>query len=426
MRFSRFLISVVTLILVAPVSAAPSRSPVSPPVEIELSHLLDEERAERLAPLVEHFNSQNKNIQVKLTRRVEGGAPKQINLVTRQEYARFLTKQAKFKPLYEVMREAKEPFDVNSFSPELRDSLTDAKGRMFALPLAFSTPILFINKAAFRKAGLNPESPPKTWAEMQEAAGKLADSGSHCPYTTSRPASVFIDNLSAWDAAEVSNTKGLLTFNGLAQIKHIAMMATWYKSKYFSYFGRGDEADRRFANGECGMLTSSSSLFPSLMESRLVEVGVSSFPYHDDVQGAPQNTLADGASLWVANGLKPAETKAVAKFVSYVLSPEIQINLTLAGGFLPMTPVARTAAGSKLMKSDLAGLQVAYAQLKGKASSPTVRVAQIEPINAIVEEELEAVWSNKKPAKEALDTAVLRGNAVLRAAAPVSGAKKKR
>ena len=136
-------------------------------------------------------------------------------------------------------------------------------------------------------------------------------------------------------------------------------------------------------------------------------------PYHDDVRGAPQNTLADGASLWVAGGLKPAETKAVARFVSYVLGPEVQIGLTLAGGFLPMTSVARTAAGSQLLKADLNGLQVAYDQLKGKTSAPKVRVSQVEPVRRIVEEELESVWANRKPAKEALDHAVQRGNAAL-------------
>ncbi|MBV5344934.1 MAG: sn-glycerol-3-phosphate ABC transporter substrate-binding protein, partial [Rhodoferax sp.] len=83
-------------------------------------------------------------------------------------------------------------------------------------------------------------------------------------------------------------------------------------------FGRRDEADRRFANGECAMLTSSSSLFASLVESKTLEAGVSALPYHDDVYGSPKNTLADGASLWIASGLKPAQIKGGAKFVSYI------------------------------------------------------------------------------------------------------------
>jgi len=426
MQFSKMVMAVAALVALAPVFAAPHRAAVAPkvttPVVIELSHRLDEARAERLEPLIEHFNTQQKEVQIKMVRRVEGEPPKQLNLVTREEHARFIASKAKFKPLNEVMKEAKEPFDANKLSPELKESLLDAKGQLVALPVAFSTPVLYINKAAFRKAGLDPETPPKTWLEMQNVAGKLVESGVRCPFTTSWPVWVFIDNISAWNGADLNDAKGNLAFNGLVQIKHVAMMASWHKAKYFHTFGRGDEADRRFAQGECAMLTSSSSLFASLSESKTVESGVSTLPYHDDVYGAPKNTLADGASLWIANGLKPAETKGVAKFVNYILGPEVQINLTLAGGFLPITPVARAAASSKLLNTDLAGLRVAYAQLHGRTALPSVRPAQIEMVRNIVDEELEAVWANKKPAKEALDNAVLRGNAILR---PVPVAKSK-
>jgi len=418
MRLSRFFIAVSGLVLAVPAIAAkpPKLAPppvVTVPAQVELSHQLDEERASRLEPLIERFNSQHKDVQVKMVHRVEGDAPKGINLVTREDYSRFLSNKAKFRPLFEVMREARQPLDPGKLSPELRDGLADAKGQLFALPMAFSTPVLYINKAAFRKAGLDPEMPPKSWADTQEIAGKLADSGSKCPFTTSWPAWVHIDNLAAWNGADVSDAKGNLNFNGLVEIKHVAMLATWHKSKYFSYFGRRDEADRRFANGECAMLTSSSSLSATLSESASLEVGVSALPYHDDVHGAPKNTLADGASLWIASGLKPAETKGVAAFVNFILSPEVQIEMTVAGGYLPMTPVARAAAGSKLLKTDLAGLKVASTQLLGKALSPLVRVSQIERVRIIVEEELETVWANKKPAKEALDNAVQRGNAIL-------------
>lgn len=404
MHFSRILLTVGGLILAAPVLAAPA--------QIELSHQLDEERAARFEPLIERFNGQQKDVQIKLVRRVEGDAPKQLNLVTREEHSRFLANKAKFKPIGEVMREAKQTLDASKLAPELRFGVTDAKGQLLALPLAYSTPVLFINKAAFRKAGLNPDMPPKTWAEAQEAAGKLVDAGSRCAYTTSWPAWVHIDNLSAWDGAPVADAKGNLEFNGLVQVKHVAMMATWAKSKYFTYFGRRDEADRRFANGECGMLTSASSLVAILGENKSLDYGVSSFPYHDDVRGAPQSTLADGSSLWVGGTVKPTEAKGVAAFVNYLLSPDLQVEMTVAGGFLPMSSAARAAMGSKLLKADLLGQNVAAAQLKGKMS-PSVRVSQVEQVRIIVEEELENVWSDKKPAKEALDNAVQRGNAVM-------------
>lgn len=413
-QFSRALIAVSGLILAVPAIAA--RTPVSAdgPVKIELSHQLDTEQAKRLESWIEQFNKQQKSVQIRLVRRAKGDTAKPLNLVTREEYATFLMRKARFEPLHEVMRKARTPLDSSKILPELGAGLSDAKGRLFALPVAFSTPVLYINKVAFRKAELNPDTPPKTWSEMQNAAGKLAASGSLCPYTTSWPAWVLIDNISAWNGADVNDAKGNLSFNGKLQVKHIAMMATWHKSKYFIYSGRRDEADRRFANGECGMLTSSSSLFPRLADKKNVVVGVAPLPFHDDEQGTPKNTLADGASLWVARGLNPTKMKGVAKFVDYVLSPEVQAEITLASGFLPMTQVARTAASSTLMKADLAWLQVAYSQLQGKAASPAVRVSQIEAVRIIVEEELEKVWANKKSAKAALDDAVQRGNAVMK------------
>ena len=441
MSFSRILIGIASLALSCSLCAAPAAkskptvktpkvtktAPKVPavsqgPVMIELSHRLDEIQAERMAPMIENFNKQNKDVQVQMVRRADGAAPKQINLATREEYSQFMARKAKFEPLYQVMSKAKLSFDSARLAPELRGGVADSRGRLFALPLAFSTPVLYINKEAFRKAGLDPDSPPKTWDEAQDMAGKLRASGSQCPYTTSWPVWTLIDNLSVWNGAPISDAKGKLVFNSLAQVRHVAMMATWHKSKYFIYFGRGDEADRRFVAGECGMFTGSSALFATLPESGKSNVGVSALPYHSDAYGAPQHTLADGASLWVAAGLKPIEIKGVAKFVQYVLGPEVQVNLTLAGGFLPMTSVARAAANSKLKKSDLAGLHVAYQQLKDKAAAPTIRASQVEAVHRIVDEELEAVWAGHKPAKEALDHAVERGNAALKPA--VATAKK--
>ncbi|MCP5248081.1 MAG: extracellular solute-binding protein [Candidatus Accumulibacter sp.] len=412
MRLHTILSSAVAFALAAPFALALAAAPI----EIDLSHRLDEERGERLEKVVERFNSRQKDYQLKVVRRVDGDAPKHLNLVTREEQAQFMAAKEEFKPLYQVMQQAKEPFDGRKLSPELRVGLGDRKGNLFALPVALSTPVLYINKAAFRKAGLDPEKPPKTWAEAQKAADKLFDSGSTCPYTTSWPAWVHIDNLSAWNGAEVATAKGKLDFNGLVQVKHTAMLTTWSKAKFFTYFGRRDEADRRFAAGECGMLTSASSLFSTLSEGRKVETGVSALPYHDDVQGTPQQTLADGASLWVGAGKKAAEYKGVARFVSFLLEPDLQVEFTALGGFLPLTPVARAAADSQLLRADVAGLDVAYLQLQGKGALRELRVSQIEPVRVIVEEELEAAWAGTKPAKEALDNAVERGNVVLPAA----------
>lgn len=381
--------------------------------EIDFHHQLDRARSEKLAALVESFNSQSKDYRINLVQQTNDAAPAVLNLATPENVAEYATSRARYRPLHKVMAEAKEKFDGKQFSPELRVRVADAKGNLMALPVAMATPVLYYNKAAFKKAGLDPNQPPKTWWEVQTTAGKLFDSGMRCPYTSSWQSWVHIDNTAVLNAGEIATAKGQLAFNGLVQVKHIALLASWHKSSYFKYFGRRDEADKHFAAGECGMLTSSSALAASLRDAPALDIGVAPLPYYDDVYGAPQHTLADGASLWIGEGKKPTEYKAAASFVKFLLAPEMQVELTKVGGYLPMTPVARAAASSKLLAGDLSGLQVAYAQLKKEGASHPLRVSQIEPLRIIVDEELEAVWADKKPAKEALDTAVARGNFVL-------------
>jgi len=250
---------------------------------------------------------------------------------------------------------------------------------------------------------------------MQGMLDKLQDAGYACPYTTSWPVWVHVDNVSAISGVPATTDKGVLTFNGLPQVKHLAMMATWTKANYFKVFGRRNEASARFHEGECAMISTDSREYTDFRDAKGVELGVAALPYHDDVYGGRQSSLADGASLWIGAGHSPAQYKQVAKFVKFVLSPEMQIEIVRVYGGLPMTSVARAAARSKLLQDGDKTQEIAFASLKGNGSKPAVRVANIDAVRIVTDEEMEAVWADTKPAKAALDTAVSRGNALLTA-----------
>lgn len=395
----------------AKASAKPAATPAAS-ANFELAHNLGPAGEEQLQAVVDRFNKETGG-NLKLTRLESGEKPAGLNLIRRYDMSDVLSQPKSFVPLYTMMAKAGHPLNAGEFSADLKGGVVDGKGHLVALPLIYSTPVLFYNKNAFRKAKLDPEQPPKTWFEMQGMLDKLQDAGYACPYTSSWPVWVHIDNVSAVSGAPAVSDKGQLTFNGLPQVKHVAMMATWAKAGYFRLFGRRDEASDKFRNGDCAMITTDSREHLDFHDAKGVELGVAALPYHDDVYGGRQNSLADGASLWIGAGRSPAEYKQAAKFVSFLLTPEMQVEMVRVYGGLPLTPAARAAARSKLLRDGDQTLEVAYASLRGKGASQVSHVSDADPVRIIANEELEAAWADKMPSKAALDTAVTRGNAVL-------------
>ena len=71
-------------------------------------------------------------------------------------------------------------------------------------------------------------------------------------------------------------------------------------------------------------------------------------PHYDDVRGAaPGRVLPDGAALWVLAGKKKPEYAAVARFVSFMLRPDVQRVWVRTTGYLPMIPEAVDALAAE-------------------------------------------------------------------------------
>lgn len=402
-----------------PAAAKAADSAASEPADIELVQQLEGDKGEQLKAMVEKFNAGSKTKIVVKDRDWTNGTLPDLLVLDEDDEARFLEGKPRYRPLHQVMRQAGEPLITLKPPSMMTPAPLDTRGRIIGLPIGLSTPVMYYNRDAFGKVGLDADSPPKTWFDLQQALGKLADAGYACPYTSSQPAWVHIENTSAWHneplVATTGKREGPLAANNLLMVKHLAMMISWYKSNYLKIFGRGDEADAKFASGECAVLTGRSSSFPTLKREAKFDVGVAELPYHDDIPGAPQNTLADGPVLWVAAGQKPQQYKAIAKFVSLLLTPESQVEWQRATGFLPLNRAGLVAADSKLLKSDLINVSTAVAELTNKpatAASRTTRYVYRPEVRRILNEELEAAWSDSKPAKEALDSAVARSRRV--------------
>src|SRR3954470_8373031 len=200
------------------------------------------------------------------------------------------------KPVYEVMAQAGEKFDPNSYIPAVAGYYTNTKGQMLSFPFNSSTTVFYYNKDAFEKAGLDPEKPPATWPEVMAAAAKIKASGAMpCSFTTGWQSWVQLESFSAWhNTAFATKENGFggndpkLVFNGPLQVRHISNLQDWVKKGYFTYAGRDNKPEAKFFSGECAMLTSSSAAYGTIKQNAKFKFTVSPLPYYADVEGAPQ------------------------------------------------------------------------------------------------------------------------------------------
>ena len=147
------------------------------------------------------------------------------------------------------------------------------------------------------------------------------------------------------------------------------------------------------------------------------EMGVAALPYWPDVQGAPQNAIIGGATLWVLAKRDKAEYPGVAEFFQFLSSPEIQAEWHQGTGYVPVTTAAYELSKKQGFYEKNPGMEVAIKQLTNKPPTPNskgLRFGNYVQVRDILDEELEAVWSGQKDAKAALDSAVARGNEQLR------------
>ena len=383
--------------------------------QIELFHRLPDAKAAALKDLVERFNAQSKDVHVVLSAADWRTAAPHMLILEGDDEDAFVAGKPRFKPLHALMKESGVALQTLRPPAMMTRTPVDAKGQLLALPVGLSTPVLFLNRDALRRAGMNPETTrTNTWFELQETLGRLADTGHTCPYTVSEPGRVMVENLSAWHNEPVSRLEGKVTvpsFNGMFQVKHVAMMASWTRARYLHVFPQQAEAEQRFASGECAVIAAPSASWADFRRAGKVDVAVSRLPYYEDFPGAPQNTVADGPALWAAAGKKPVEYKAVARFVSFWLQADNQVAWQRETGYLPLNRAGLLASRSELLGDDLENVRVAVDQLGNKpatAQSSSQPVVERQSVRRILDEELAGVWADEKAAKEALDNAVTR------------------
>jgi sn-glycerol 3-phosphate transport system substrate-binding protein len=338
--------------------------------------------------------------------------------------ASMMAAKGAIKPVYEVMGESGLPFDPSVYLPTVTGYYTTGEGKMLSMPFNSSTPVLYYNKEAFKKAGLDPDKPPKTWPEVADYARKLVKAGYPAGFSTAWISWIQLENFSAWHNVPIGTKAngfgGLDTefvFNSPLHVKHIQQLADWQKEKIFIYGGRRNLGNAKFSSEEVAMYTESSAGYAGFKKTCKFDFGTSMLPYWPDAPGAPQNTIIGGASLWVMAGHSPEEYKGVATFFNYLSSPAVQADWHQFTGYLPITMAAYELTKKQGVYEKDPGMETALKQMtlhEPTENSKGLRFGNYVQVRDIIYGDLEAIFAGKKTAQQGLDDAVKAGNKLLR------------
>jgi sn-glycerol 3-phosphate transport system substrate-binding protein len=298
---------------------------------------------------------------------------------------------------------------------------------MASMPFNSSTAVMWYSKDAFRKAGLDPDKPPETWPDVVKAAQAIkAKDAAEIPVTSSWLSWIQLEQYSALHnipfASKADGFEGLdaeLEINSAPHVKHMQRLLDMSKDGTFKYTGRDNQPDQLLVSGKSGIHFNSSGARGDMIQSAKFDWGEAFLPYDPDLIKEPLNSIIGGASLWTMTtpGRTAEEYKAVAMFLQFIGKPNNDAYWHQHTGYVPVTLAGFDLSEKQGFYDRNPGADLPVLQLmRGKVTSNSkgLRLGRLVEIRNIIYEEMEKAFQGGQTAQQAMDSAVARGNKVLR------------
>ncbi len=226
---------------------------------------------------------------------------------------------------------------VSQFSPTLK-GIGTYNGKFYAVPFAAESALLFYNKKLFREAGLDPNHPPETLAELREYSEKIRQLGNEyyglsIPGTSSGGlAFTFMPYLWANGGSVISSDGKKSVVNSENNKRTLTFFHNMYKDGLMSPMSRLDASlNDYFASGKIAMVGSGAFTFKVFKEQYPnLEYGVTYFPGEKKGDWA---SFTGGDAFALPVGSKHQDE--AIDFINWTLSKNTQVELLAKNGFVP-------------------------------------------------------------------------------------------
>jgi len=370
----------------APAPEANALDDVEGVTDVTFWHSMDGSNGEALQVLVDEFNAANED-KIAVEAVFQGSYDDTItkykasvqsastpDLVMIYDIGtRFMIDSEQVVPMQELID--RDDYDVSDLQPNIAGyySVDDS---LWSMPFNTSMPVLYYNKTMFEQAGLDPETPPTSLAEIRAAAEKLSAANGG-PVEFGFGAAIYgwlIEQYVASNGAEYCDEGNgrdakatEVLFDGPEAVELVDWWQKMVADGLASNTGRDTKsAQNAFKAGQVAMTLESTGQvtgFTTAAEEGSFELGVGFYPKAGENDSGP---IIGGASLWISGeGHDDAQKEAAWQFVQFLAEPQSQATWHTSTGYFPISQAALDLPEDVAWREQYPQFDVAVQQLEG-------------------------------------------------------------
>ncbi|MEU6715136.1 ABC transporter substrate-binding protein [Nonomuraea sp. NPDC046802] len=265
------------------------------------------------------------------------GTPPDITMIGLNQ-VRMLAEAGAAVPLGQFI-DGDSEFDLRQYSDKMLD-LTTVENKLYGMPNAVSTLVMYYNADLFTAAGLDPDKPPQTWDEVETAARAIVDSRAAAYGHWSDFESVwsFENFLRSNGGSMMNDAETAVTFNEDPGVKVLEFWRGMVKAGLMPAYGT-DDGREAFFRGDVAMAIDSSAQVANYERTSGFDLRTAKLPI--PTGGARQ--APGGGNALVITATDPERQRLAWKALKAFVGPEGSTATTKATGYLP---VNQYAAGS--------------------------------------------------------------------------------
>lgn len=378
--------------------------------------------------LVQEFEAEHPDIKVKaiysgnysdtMTKAMtslKGGNPPHLSVILSTEIFTLIDNDA-IVPFDDLVTDPEEKLWLDSFYPALMAN-SRTGGKTWSIPFQRSTIVMYYNKDAFRKAGLDPEKPPATWEEMVEMGKQLTirdDSGKVTQWGLEIPSTGYpywmFGALASQNNQVLMNQAGDQTyFDNPDVVEALRFWQDLGKTHQIMPEGTIEWSTLRtdFLEQKTAIMWHSTGNLTAVKDNATFDFGVAMLPAKKQ-----RGTPTGGGNFYIFKQTSPEERKAALKLVQWMTQPIRTAQWSIGTGYLGTRPDAYETDLLKAYVKDFPSAAVARDQLEYAVAELSVH--ENGRVYKILNDAIQAALTGAKTPEAALDDAQKQAERILR------------